>query len=406
MRRISIFFLGLLLASCSHGGNRAPSSEAPATEGDPLALDTTLYTDFFTVETGGKRLKYRMEFRFHTDIDKEHLRTRAFAAFQTALAKTLSTNEATLANRLKKNVMESILEEFVYTLYVLKIINGTIQADVHFFPVNDSPFDLTAELDNNNLILGDQRGKLALKLEDLGSKTDTQRIAAAMKNEVVRARAESGEYKYLGGSISLWIKIADLRWNPLEKFLPDPKKNAVKGFLRFRRHYLADPLRKAGIDCGSGLRLKELRFGPSKEATDTKQFVTVDVYKDFNLGSLLPKNESADIYFGLLLPTNKGRSRLLPAKDWRTGDPIKTGELKIVALGPEAQEYTHRVGGLTYSFATRSFDFSRSSVKSEAVNFNPDDNSAAYFAGKELLKQCEKTFFEEFGLNRFFRSEP
>lgn len=406
MRRLSIWALAFLIASCSHGGNRAPSSEEPAGEGDPLALDTPLYTDFFTVDTGGKRLKYRMDFRFHTDMDKEHLRTRAFAAFQTALAKTLSTNEATLAARLKKNVMESVLEEFVYTLYVLKIINGTIQADIHFFPVNDSPYDLTPELDNNNLVLGDQKGKLALQLEEIGSKTDTQRIAAAMKNEVVRARDDSGDYKYLGGSVSLWIKIADLRWNPLEKFLPDPKKNAVKGFLRFRRHYLAEPMRKSGLDCGGGLRLKELRFGPTKDGGDAKQFVTVDVYKDFNLGSLLPKNESADVYFGLLLPTNKGRSRLLPGKDWRTGEAVKTGELRIVAQGPGADEYTHRVGGLTYSFASKSFDFSRSSVKSEAAKQDPEAGSAAYFAGKELLKQCENTLFQEFSLNRFFRSEP
>lgn len=398
--------LVLLLTACSTAEiGRGPASE---TEGPALGLDPVIYSDFFSVDSGGKRLKYRMDFRFHTDLDKEYMRTRAFAAFQMALAKTLSTNEATLAARLKKNLMESMIEEFVKTLYVVKILNGTIQADIHFFPMDDNPQDFSPELDNNNLLNGAEKGGLAQKLEEMSTKTDTQRIAAAMQNEVIQARR--GPHKYLGGSISLWVKIADLRWDPLSKLLPDTKKNAVKGFLRYRRWFLADAFKRSGSECAEkGVTLKELRFGPAKGEAGTKQFVTVDIYKNFNLASLSPKIDSAEVYFGLLLPTNKGRSRLLPDSDPRTGDPFKTGELRVTSRHEQfsGKEFVHRVGGLTYSYEKKGFDSGRSAVKSEAVNWDPDaDPQDSYWAGKELLPSCTEAFVKDLGLARFFRSEP
>ena len=92
-----------------------------------------------------------------------------------------------------------------------------------------------------------------------------------------------GEKQYQGGSITLWVKVLDTAWNPL-KPIPNPKKNAIKGFLRFRKYLRVN--RKESIEALKG-PVELLHITPSDEGGPI--YYTVDLIKTFNLQELTPK---------------------------------------------------------------------------------------------------------------------
>src|SRR4051812_35946589 len=128
-RATPVLILITALSGCATTG---PSRElASVKSGDTIDFDTAVYADLLSQDTGKKRLKYKMDFRFSTDIQEEYLRTKARAAFQTAIAKTLDTSNPlnenkALGARFKDQIISAVISEFLKSLSVYKIINGTI----------------------------------------------------------------------------------------------------------------------------------------------------------------------------------------------------------------------------------------------------------------------------------------
>ncbi len=388
----------------------ASATEALIGDNSTLDFDTSIYADILSRDTGGKRLKYRMDFRFATDIEEEYLRTKARAAFQTALAKTLDMSnpqdeKKPLQERFKEHLLGSLVSEFVKTLQVYKILNGTIQIDLTFLPESDDPGSFSAELGSNQLVRWDDVGSVSDEFNALSAPNDVERLASYADNPVVQEQLNNNRYAYVGGSITLWIKLADMHFD-ITHPIPNPTKNAVKGTVRLRRIFTAPSMEFSNIACKPG-SIEKLVLQPegvgrfTESPTPKHQFVTVDHVKAFNLKQLVPKDESLEIYFGYLLPNNKGRKGLLAAEDHKE-KPLKTGELVVYEKESPYMRVKHRIGTLAWSYEKNGFDSGNSVIKSTVDEMHPgEDQPNTYSLQHWLLHDCQQGLVESLGLERF-----
>ena len=388
----------------------ASATEALVSDGNTLDFDTSIYADILSRDTGGKRLKYRMDFRFATDIEEEYLRTKARAAFQTALAKTLDMSnpqdeKKPLTERFKDHLLGALVSEFVKTLQVYKILNGTIQIDLTFLPENDDPGSFSPELSSNQLVRWDDVGTMADQFNALSAPNDVERLASYADHPVVQAQLNNSRYAYVGGSITLWLKLADMHFD-IRHPIPNPFQNSVKGTVRLRRIFTAPTMDYSNIACKDG-SIEKLTLQPegvgrfTSTPTPKHQFVTVDHIKSFNLQQLVPRDESLEIYFGYLLPNHKGRKGLLAADDHKE-NPLKTGELVAYEKEGPFTRIKHRIGTLTWSYEKNGFDFSNSVIKSNVEeNHVGEENPDIYALQNWLLRDCKPGLVESLGLDRF-----
>ncbi|MCM2277831.1 MAG: hypothetical protein NDJ89_07115 [Oligoflexia bacterium] len=348
-------------------------------------VDGKLLSDFFQLDTRGKQLRYRVQSRLWTSMDDEYLQEQARRALNDAIARTLETKdiekrsgeEPSLASRLKGNLMESFLEEFVKTWKFYKIVNGTLQLDLYFLPERDSPSDYGPELASNGLVRMNDTGSLAARLRELDEASFTRRIHAAGKFVPGKGFADGDPLRYVGGVITLNIKILDSRWKPLQKLLPSPRKNAVKGYIRYRRYFAGRELAASDGACGKGAF-------EGNAAGD--RFTTVDVYKTFNLEKLAPKAERLEVFPGRIMAPNKGEDELLPSGSDFVGKTIHGGDYRISAGAAD-----HRVRSLVYSISDGRFDSRRSSLWSTGSEGGEQNR---------YLTECRDYLISAFHLNR------
>ncbi len=386
-----ILLTALALAACSTSPvERRLASTSDTAPKPEFHFDTSVYRHYFSLDTQGKRVRYAVEFRFGTDMDQEYLRNRARAAFQTAIAKTLGAEnpEKGLMARFKGNLMEGVLEEFVYTLYVLKIINGTIQVDLNFFPVADDPGSFQNELANNHLVVDGARGALAKRMEQNSTDVERWKNGLALGSQA-------------GGAVTLWLKLVDMNWDPLNRLVPKPKENAVKGYFRFRQFTTLENLNLSGLACSGPTKITSFRFQPGKKqpAVD-RQVLTVDVVKSFNLKNLLPRNESLEIYPGYILPTSEGRDGLVENEEVRHGKPHKTGEVVVETTYSDKSQATHRLGSLVWTVAERKISPKSSKIRTDIKKdpWNNEDTGNTWFAQKEFLDDCSGAILDQIGI--------
>jgi hypothetical protein len=136
-------------------------------------------------------------------------------------------------------------------------------------------------------------------------------------------------YQYVGGAMTIWLKVLDLSWNPLNP-IPNPPKNAVKGFVRFRRYFRINELNKLQINIQS----ESFKIDQQKvESEKDQQYLTADLYYEMNLKNIVPKIDRIEVTPGVLLPVDirKGNffGRLFSKKEKK----IKTGVFKLKGSG-------------------------------------------------------------------------
>ncbi len=289
--------------------------------------DLSVYRDLFGAPNYSKSIAYDVDFNLWTDKDGGYLRDKARLAVHDAFAKTMTQKGAgidqTLPALLKANLMASFINRFIKTLYVFKILNGTFQIDLNFSPKSDSPHNFSREFSSNQMLNLEQKGQLASYLE-----SDDKSLAEKVLDVQFPNSAEN--YQYQGGQVTLWLKILDLSWNPLNP-IPNPKKNAVKGFVRYRRYFEINQLNQASLDLpGQDFKITKLKFKKKKKYQ--KGMITVDVYKEFNLSSLIPKIKRIEVFPGILkghTVKQTGLKRFLSKreKNRKTGHLLVNGEL-------------------------------------------------------------------------------
>ena len=293
----SLFFV----SACSH---RQPvEKREPASSLDNLDNHVAFVREFVSPNSEGKHIRYKMSFSFNTSMDKAYLKETAQQAFEYAVAKTLGVSEKmlqeqngrdSLLNRFKGNLTEALLQEFVKTLYVYKILNGTIQVNLQFSPEPDSPYSMQNELANNHLVHFGDTNSTWQKLDVLLNQSATNQSANLVHNPLVKENVQKEGKAFIGGNITLWLKLVDLNWEPFKQPIPRTRENAVKGFIRFRKFYIA-----------------EHNAFPKLICPQVKPLVTEDTYLNFNIANMKPTLASRTTTKGRLLPLHEGIEGLL-----------------------------------------------------------------------------------------------
>ena len=201
-----------------------------------------------------------------------------------------SGEQVSAVGQFKGNLVKHILKNFVKTFYFYKIVNGSFQFGMNIAPMADSPDSFENELGSNQLINLNEDFKLASFLK---------KKKEGLPEKIISANIPMGSktVEFVGGDVTLWIKLLDFDINPL-KPIPNPKKNAVKGVISYRKYFrinenIFERLSNNNIDVTG---LKMFKKGKS-------QYMTIDYDYEFNLKTLLPKLKNVTLHFGIL----KGR---------------------------------------------------------------------------------------------------
>lgn len=371
---------------CTHKQVREPASvKNIITDGEAQALG-----DLMGGDSPLKTYRHPMKVQFHTSGDGKYLSETARKALNEALLETLGTEnpEQGLAKLAAGNLRDALVENFVKTMRVYKIINTGLQMDLTFNPQPNQRNNFSDELSSNQLVRQDETGKLSGKWEKLEKATDTGTVYG--NSSLIPA--QQGRADYIGGALTMYIEILDLR----PKFgLPSIKKNGVKGFIRYRRYYRLNKEIQNTAEC-DGFVLTSKSAGPG-----VPLFYTVDLYKNFNLKNLIPTEETLEIFPGLLASNNEGRSELMPDNLEKSGKSISTGKFVVQQKRTVHGELSFSLEKIVYDLQAKELDRDRSKTKvveyfsSRNGNGMADEQQALYGASRNYLKKCE-TSMEKF----------
>ncbi len=295
---------------------RFPSSHlllegAPETE--------NLISPYFQFKTYNKYINYDLDIKFRTNKDEDYILETSKKALKEALTKTLiiptgGEDKESLIKLFQENLMEELIDNFVKTLKLYKIVNGSFQIDLNFTPRVTPQFNFNEELSSNQLIQWDAISEHELEVE-------TIKHSVAKRAISIELPYNHEPFQYKGGQISLWFKLVDL--TP-DLQLNSPKERVASGFIRYRKFYKAPHfLETIKLNGNSKISFESASFIAYKERAP---YVTVDVYQEFNFNNPIPKLDRVEFHFGKLLEDNFHRDSLLPSFH-KKRDPIQTGEL-------------------------------------------------------------------------------
>lgn len=369
--------------------DRAPAGELTSRLEDEL--NVALLSDYFAPNDFAKLVRYEMEPRFWTDKDQDFLRERLFKTIHETINGSLEdkssspSSDIVFTTLIKKNLSESFLKNFVKTIQVHNLINATFQFDLFFTPKIERNLDFNRELSSNQLINLESKGKLYREI----SEKDKSQIDSIL---LAKKLPFDGNQQYMGGSLTLWMKVLDTAWNPL-KPIPNPKKNAIKGFLRFRKYIRIN--KKVSPTSNHGI-IKMLHVAPVQE--DLPVFYTVDVYKSFNLGDLEPKLDRLEIFPGLLVPNNPRKGSLIARVFAKDEKDFETATFNAIGK-VNATEFDAQLKKLVYDFSKKKWLWDSNISIQLRDDLTPRDSSLVKSQiKKELLSNSTELIVKSLGL--------
>lgn len=372
--------------------SRYPSSTHPTNLNELMPI----LKDYFSYEDYQKFLSYKTTLNVRTDLDSDYLKDKTNKALHTALANTfqelgMDTNTASLPTALKKNLIASFSKQFVKTLRFYKIVNGTFQIDLNFSPEVEPSLSYKNELANNNLINYDSEKTLRKSLDSKDTFLHDQIHSAEFP-----INTETHQYK--GGQITIWIKLLDLEFD-IDQPIPNPKANAVKGFVRFRRYFNSNNLNQKNINIKSEkFQLSELYFKPEKN--EKSLIITADVIQEFNLANFIPSTEKIILHFGKLKADNFYRDGFFARLFQDDESDIKTGTLYLRGHKNKSEKDVQaRVKKLIYEVKDSSFKSSSGIYIDKSYSNN--SSSKSNFKNN-LLRENILQIVDQLELTRFY----
>jgi hypothetical protein len=395
------------LAVANQGASGPARSPSALLDFDPDSLE--IYRDYFSYPTYQKYLSYDLALNFRTDKDKPYVKEVLQKSLQETIRTSLIQKKAATAEEgieahdkgltalIKGNLVNSLVDNFVKTIKVYKIINGTFQIDLNFIPKAQKEFGYDSELASNELINWSKKDSLfeELKRED---------VPFHQKVLETPVPSTSNTYQYKGGQITIWFKVMDL--TPTLK-LPSPTKRGVKGFIRLRRYYRAPELANTEPFVeDNDFRLNMVHFKSLKKKNKngvSENFVTADIYKEFDLENPVPKLDRVELHFGKVLPDNFHKNSLIGRLFAYKEKTIETSELNLFGvLKYHDKEYVFesQINKLIFDFKTGEFSkkskirttFKRSKLK------GPQLGSAQHKVYNKLLEEHGLKLIESFNL--------
>ena len=380
-----VLFLGF--ASCTHKEvvrEKVDSREPAATGLSITPSQEKILAEMISGDSPVKHYRHPMQVRFYTNNDKKYLTETTRKALQEALFKSLGSDssEQGLGKIVAGNLKDAILDNFVKTLRVYKIVNTSLQVDLVFAPTPNRANDFTSEFASNQMVNLDEVGSLSSKWDQQEKATTTDSVYKYSTLIPDNGRTAA----YIGSVATIYIEILDA--NPKLR-LPLPMKNGVKGFVRYRRYYRVPQDLSNDMVCGN-FTLKATKAGAG-----VPLFYTVDLYKNFNLKSLIPTAETVEVYPGLIATTNVGRKELLPRGNDGIGKSIPTASIVVSQKkGMGGGDISFSLQKLVYKAEDRDLIIGDSEVdlvKRTGRSFGPaEDTTLTNQAKFSFLKQCEK----------------
>jgi len=376
----------------------------------PASLDlSTLpaasqFEDYFQFDTHSGHVAYDMDVSFWSDKGAEYFKKNGKEGVEEGLKKTFSElakndKDKKLPTEAKSFIVKQLLNNFVYTFKALKLIDANFEIDFSFTPKNtDSSF--APELDSNQLVNFSRTGSL---LNDITNDSKT------LPESVIGTNIPfSGEaFQYVGGAITVSAELLDTSWK-ITQPIPNPKKNAVKGFLRLRKYYrVNDP---SVIDLKSIIDSKDIEVSMTHFKLDEDkqhQFMTVDNIYTFNLEELIPQPDKMIIHIGELVSLDKSHDNLIKRifsifkkdNDIRTSDLYLSGSYN--GTGP-SEKFKTRVEKLVYDMKEKKFT-SSSKIVTRSTN-SSDDFKVNNTVKRAFLNAPAEKIIEAFKLEELFKS--
>lgn len=362
-------------------------------------LNEKVLADFFTPNDFAKIVSYEVRPRFWTDQNEEYLEKKFRQTVDESIVSTLrekesAGNEPVLSSLIKKNVSEAFVRNFVKTIQVHNLVNATFQFDLFFTPRMEKNIHFRKELASNQLINLDDNGQLYQMIAPSENEVEGQ-VATILRTQV----PFDGERQFVGGSMTLWFKVLDTAWNPLRP-IPNPKKNAVKGFLRYRKYIRVN--RKVSITSQKGL-VDMIHIAPMLE--NTPIYYTLDIIKTFNLGDLTPKLARLEIYPGALEPNNVHKGSVLHRLFSRGEETIETAHYN--AHGKvNGSPFTARLEKLVYDFEDKKWLWDSHININLRQNFDHSEEMLSHSQIKrEILTESPRLFIQSLGLAPYLTLE-
>lgn len=306
------------------------ASRSPADTGSFSKIVVKNVEDYFIYETYQKFLEFDLQIQVRTNKKKDYYKKKTKLAIHHALAKTFAEvgmegNSKGFAQLAKENLISSFVKHFVKTVRIFQIVSGEFQIDLNFVPRAEKQLNYNSQLKTNQLISYDRVNELSLFLNQ-----EEQRLDQKILSFEIPPSTKTFQYK--GGQISIWLKLLDMDFD-FDQPIPNPKKNAIKGFVRYRKYYRANNLNAIFPNLkGDFHQLTEVHFKKIDEQKDS--MVTLDHYKSFNapgsgLANMIPKNDSLEIYFGKMKSDNFHREGFFGKLFGKKHKDVDTAELFI-----------------------------------------------------------------------------
>lgn len=366
---------------------------------DPLILE-----DYFINESYNKYMSYELEPRFWTSLDGKYLKTKASLALHETFTKTFiqmeKENEHNLTAVFKKNLLDTVVNQYIKTLNFYKIFNGAFQFDFNFTPKEHRFLTYDDELSSNQLVIHNKKNNL----HQMMVKPDHSWAKAVHLSKT----PHSGEqYQYNGGSISVWLKLLDLNLLKLQNPVPNPKKNALKGYIRYRKYFRVNEPSKINLEINNDLiSSKMLHF--KKNSKENFIYMTVDIYQKFNLKSMIPQNDKMVINFGSIIPNNLNRDSIF--KDminmFSNEKKIETATLTLRGETKSAsgkQKFRTKIETLVYSFVDKKFT-NHSKIHTKLHTSYRSSQGSGHLKLKiknSILKNNKQQLIKAFHLDKF-----
>ncbi|MCP4913479.1 MAG: hypothetical protein GY909_10185 [Oligoflexia bacterium] len=310
--------------------------------------------DYFIYETYQKFLEFDLEIQVRTNKKKDYYQRKTKLAIHHALAKTFADvgvegNTKAFTQLVKENLISSFVKHFVKTIRIFQIMSGEFQIDLNFIPRAEKQLNYNSQLKTNQLISYDRVNELSLFLNEEEKRLDQKILSFEIP-------PSTKTFQYKGGQISIWLKLLDMDFD-FDNPIPNPKKNAIKGFVRYRKYYRANNLNAIFPNLkGEYHQLTEVHFKKMENFSDS--MVTLDHYKSFNLGNMIPQNDSLEIYFGKMKADNFYREGFFGKIFGKKHKDVDTAELfingKAKYKGKE-KEIKVSLRKLVYDFKTEKF---------------------------------------------------
>ncbi|MNJ91315.1 hypothetical protein D3C87_89660 [compost metagenome] len=394
MLKRSLVLAGMLLVStqCTHKSVMENDTREPAgLENLVEKYELQALSQLFGNDSPLGPVRRKMSVSISTSGDGKYLSETAKKALQEALVKTLSGDgsEQALAKVAAGNIKAAIINNFIKTLKVYKIVNVGVQADLTFTPEPNSRGNYDAELASNQLVRLDEKGKLSQKMEAL----ENFKFSNTFYNNSAYIPQAGKDFQYVGGMMSLYFEILD---SSVNLKLPNPFKNGVKGYVRYRRYYKTENQPNPRLAC-SGFKMSSKRAGEK-----VPLFYTVDLYSNFNLSNIIPTEEALEVFPGRLVTGNEGRPDALPKDGARLGKSITTASYAVESPRLSTGAVSFGIKKIVYSLKEKSIDLNRSEV--DVLQYIPstdqDDQAMAVGnARRTFLKACQSNIKKDFYIN-------